>query len=400
MAFPSYTKVGWRLNDSPWLDDTNLNHMDDQIKALTDELLAAYGKDANNGVAGIGSDGKLSKASIVKTDNITDGAVTTAKITDANVTLAKLASGCFDVANGAAKLDSAGNVLGLGSKLLLARDASNNIYLQERTSGEQPLYLKRVGASDYDLYLRDDGSWSLLTKNVANGVAGLNGLTELEPYAMLCSGTSYWRDEMEYVDETAMSHFYNILKVGSGSIASVSLYTGFGIMRLLTGANSGDSIKIYSNMCAHFNYSPRFACRLNNLDNVWDGNDVTILVGLARGGDIQANSGCYSLMFEIDLASSSNIRLRKVHDGTVTYYDTGIAFSKTAWQYQKLVYHYKTSTDTLSVYIGGVSVLTINLGWNAGDENYGYMRPVLYIKTNSNNARRIGVDTMAVSQQI
>jgi len=84
-----------------------------------------------------------------------------------------------DTAGGVAAQESTtGNVVATGSSIKLTRTGANNIYVHERTSNEEALYLNRVAANDYDAFILEGGIGKQIQtesmKNVASGIAGLD----------------------------------------------------------------------------------------------------------------------------------------------------------------------------------------------------------------------------------
>lgn len=88
-----------------------------------------------------------------------------------------------DTALGLAGLDAAGDVLALGANVVLTRNGSDEVELHERTSGEVFARWVRAGVNDYAQWLHVGAvAVEILhaaMKNVANGVAGLDGSAKL-----------------------------------------------------------------------------------------------------------------------------------------------------------------------------------------------------------------------------
>jgi hypothetical protein len=84
-----------------------------------------------------------------------------------------------DVASGIAGLSAAGHVLAPGPAIALTRNVSNQIWLNERTAGENPFVLSRMTTNDYVAQLLVGGTFRyMLTtadKDVVSGVAAIDG---------------------------------------------------------------------------------------------------------------------------------------------------------------------------------------------------------------------------------
>lgn len=93
-----------------------------------------------------------------------------------------------DVVDGVAGLGPAGNVLAVGPDLELTRDGSENIEIVERTSGNIVFRWTRIGVDDFECRIHCGGVACIIQndgmKDIAGGIAGLDGLVEL-PLALI-----------------------------------------------------------------------------------------------------------------------------------------------------------------------------------------------------------------------
>jgi hypothetical protein len=88
-----------------------------------------------------------------------------------------------DTNSGLAGLGSSGYLLAKGEAILLPRDGTNAIYIMERTSNEISTKIIRIGANDYDGYLRESAGLKQIQtesmKDVASGIASLDANSRL-----------------------------------------------------------------------------------------------------------------------------------------------------------------------------------------------------------------------------
>lgn len=90
-----------------------------------------------------------------------------------------------DVVNGIAEIDSNGFLHVPGSKIKLARDATDYIQIQDRTSGYNALFFHYSGPNDFEAFITSGGVVVELQheamKDAANGIAGLDANILLSP---------------------------------------------------------------------------------------------------------------------------------------------------------------------------------------------------------------------------
>lgn len=142
-----------------------------------------------------------------------------------------------DVANGIVKLDNSGDVISPSSGLKLTRDGSNDIAIFERTSNEQAIALRRIGANDYLFRVFDSGSAYEIQnesmKNIASGIAGLDidirlSLTQggvpagvILPYGAAAAPAGYLLCDGSAVSRTTYAYLFAVVGttygVGDGS---------------------------------------------------------------------------------------------------------------------------------------------------------------------------------------
>jgi hypothetical protein len=83
-----------------------------------------------------------------------------------------------DVVDGVAGIDSGGDVLAVNSGIRLTRDGFENIFIIERTGGDQTFTQIRIGANSYSTYVKIAGSWEKVQtddlKDVVSGIAALD----------------------------------------------------------------------------------------------------------------------------------------------------------------------------------------------------------------------------------
>lgn len=101
----------------------------------------------------------------------------------------------IDSANGYAAIDSDSHIVSPGDGIELTRSGSDNIFIYERTSNENALYLHRTGALDYAGYIRLTAGWSPILTATHTAAADPHTGYQLESekdsnsgYAALSSG--------------------------------------------------------------------------------------------------------------------------------------------------------------------------------------------------------------------
>jgi hypothetical protein len=130
-----------------------------------------------------------------------------------------LGSAKRDVADGVAALDANGWILALGNRIVFARDGSDNLYLNERTSAEGVCRWSRVGANDYVADLKVASVWDRIQtasmKDVVSGIAALGAGGQLLAPGPDIELTRNGSENIEVVERTSGDIVYRWTRIGA-----------------------------------------------------------------------------------------------------------------------------------------------------------------------------------------